>query len=258
MQERAGMSTFLLTNDDGVLAEGLIALREVVQAFGKVIVVAPLQEQSGKSHGITLHRPLRLQTMGEEVYGVEGTPADSVLLGLKCILAEKPDWVLSGINAGGNLGNDTLYSGTVAAAVEAAVQGSRSIAFSLHGHRPYDFSTAKKVVEILLTKLKTLQLAPRCCMNINIPNIPFSEIKGFRTTSLGRRLYEERIHERQDPRGRSYYWIGTGAPDAFASIQGSDCDAVHQGYVSISMLKVDYYDKKATEELSSQVAGWKL
>ncbi len=252
------MSTFLLTNDDGVLAEGLTALREVVQAFGKVIVVAPMQEQSGKSHGITLHRPLRLQTMGDQVYGVEGTPTDSVLLGLKCVLKDKPDWVLSGINAGGNLGNDTLYSGTVAAAVEAAVQGARSIAFSLHGHRPYDFSAAKKVIEVLLSRLKSLPLGPRCCMNINIPNIPYADIKGFRSTSLGRRLYDERIHERQDPRGRSYYWIGTGAPDSFTSIPGSDCDAVHEGYVSISMLKVDYYDKKATEDLATQVSGWKL
>lgn len=250
------MPSFLLTNDDGVFADGLLALKHVASEFGKVTTVAPMQEQSGKSHSITLHRPLRVNRIDPDTYGIEGTPADSVLLALRTLLNEQPDWVLSGINPGGNLGNDTLYSGTVAAVIEAASMGRRGVAFSIHGTRPFRLDTAQSVVRKVLWKLASLNLPEMSCVNVNIPNIPFSEIKGFRTATLGRRLYDERIHERQDPRDRPYYWIGSGAPDSFVDIPGSDCNLVDAGYVSVSVLRVDYFNKPATDALSQEVAQW--
>ncbi len=251
------MKKFLLVNDDGVLAPGLAALFDSVQEHGEITVLAPHQERSAMSQAITVNQPLRL-TEVERGYMLDGTPADCVKMGLLG-LDLAPDFVLSGINAGSNLGWDTLYSGTVGAALEGALQGIPSIAFSLCGSSDF-FPIASQIVKKLLLEEPGFLLHPNLVptggiLNINIPALPLDEIKGVRITRLGGRDYSGVMERRQDPRGNHYYWMG-GRPILPDSDElDIDSIAVEYGYVSITPLKFDLTFHEAIPELERLLRG---
>lgn len=232
---------FLLVNDDGITAPGMSALIESVQGQGGLNVVAPRQEQSGMSQAITVHQPLRL-TEVERGYMVDGTPADCVKIGVQALNLQ-PDLVLSGINSGANLGTDVLYSGTVAAALEAVMLGIPAVAFSLCGPDEFMPTAAHFVQKILFEEpglVQQLDLIPKSgILNINIPGLPVEQIKGIRITRQGVRHYEGIFEKRVDPRGGSYYWMA-GQPAPFDTQDPNvDFVAVKQGYVSVTPLQFD-------------------
>jgi 5'-nucleotidase len=235
------MKRILLANDDGVHAPGLRALGGALADLGEVTVVAPLTEQSATSHSLTLYHPLRIQTLEPRVHAVDGTPTDCVLLAIKELLEEKPDLVVSGINRGPNLGEDVLYSGTVAAAMEAALLGVPAVAFSLAAREEADYEAAAEVARRLVAQLLRQELPPRFLINVNIPPIPFEEIRGFKLARLGSRVYHDIIVRKQDPRGRDYYWIG-GSDATWHPSPDSDFQAVEDGHVSLTPLLLDFTD----------------
>lgn len=243
---------FLLVNDDGIFAEGLSALIESVQDHGEVTVIAPHQERSATSQAITVHQPLRLSEV-EKGYMLTGTPTDCVKMGLQG-LGFKPDFVLSGINQGSNLGTDVFYSGTVAAALESVILGTPAIAFSLCGGTQF-MPTATRIVEKLLFEepgiLSTPGLIrPDRLLNINIPALPLEQIKGVRLTRMGVRKYEGVLQQRQDPRGGLYYWMG-GKPIPSDGMEPNiDLVAIDQGYVSITPLQFDLTSQQELDRLA--------
>lgn len=233
----------LVTNDDGVDSEGLTALVESLGKIARVIVVAPDRERSAASHALTLHRPLRITKVKKDFYTVDGTPTDCVHLAIKGLLKVKPELVVSGINKGANMGDDIFYSGTVAAAREAALLKVSAFAISVEMEtkkcstplvRPAaDF--ARKFAEYLLKNPPE----PNVYFNVNLPNLPAKKIKGVKVTRQGKRIYGgESIVHKKDPRGRDYFWIG-GADVGFESLDNSDIEAVYDGYVSVTPLYLD-------------------
>jgi 5'-nucleotidase len=231
-------ATILITNDDGLRAEGLRALHEAVAPLGRVITVAPDREQSAMSHAITLHRPLRILPEGDDRYSVDGTPTDCVLAALNGLLDVRPDLVISGINHGPNMGDDVTYSGTVSAAFEASILGVPAMAVSLATFGQLDFSGAIAIIRQVVRAVWSHVLPPRALLNVNIPSGPPEAIRGVRTTVLGSRVYEDALVVRQDPRGRDYYWIG-GAEPRWEAAERSDFLAVHEGYASVTPLTLD-------------------
>ena len=229
----------LLSNDDGVHAEGLRCLADAVSALGDVIIVAPATEQSTRSHSLTLHRPLRLQPLSPGVWSVDGTPADCTYVALHhaSMLPRRPTLVLSGINHGPNLGSDVFYSGTVAAAREAAFRGIPAMALSMPSSADPAVCAALAVpfVARLLEALAKTPPSATPLINLNFPHGP---PKGARTTRLGVRAYENLVEERQDPRGRQYLWIG-GPSVHHPSVPESDTGAFDEGYVALSALRLD-------------------
>ena len=234
---------FLATNDDGILAHGLECLIAAAEPLGEVTVVAPDREQSATSHSLTLHHPLRPVKRGDRRWQVDGTPTDCVMLALEALMPEKPDWVLSGINHGQNMGEDVLYSGTVAAAMEGLSLGIPAIAVSFAGgDLRADVTRLREQVATLTRVLAHIVALPtfpvNTLLNINLPPLSGGEIKGIRLTRLGRRVYSQSVTELKDPWGRQIYWIGggdiswTGDPD-------SDFRAIDEGYVSITPLHLD-------------------
>ncbi|TMQ65003.1 MAG: 5'/3'-nucleotidase SurE [Candidatus Eisenbacteria bacterium] len=241
----------LVTNDDGIQADGIRALAEALAPLGTISIIAPDREQSATSHALTLHRPLRVRKIGDGVMSVDGTPTDAVLLGVHGFLKRKPALVVSGINHGPNMGNDVLYSGTVAAASEGMFLGIPSIAISLATWEPTaDFGPGARVAHRLVKGLLRRGLHEGSCLNINIPAIPWSDIKGVRVTRLGMRVYRDVIVEKTDPRGKLYYWIG-GEEPTWKHDEASDFTAVEQGYVSITPLSFELTDYKAIVDLES-------
>ena len=248
---------FLISNDDGVHAPGLRELARAVKEIGDVVVAAPHVERSASSHALSIHVPLRVEEIESGIYAVEGTPADCVMLACRKLLRRKPNWVLSGINRGANLGVDTIYSGTVAAAMEGLIQGIPALAVSSFGkardHIHYE--TAGRVVRMMIEKEGLFRdLAQNALLNVNVPNLPWSQIKGIRVTGLGKRIYNEEMQEGTDPRGRAYYWIGAGG-EMFADIPNSDCTLIDKGFVTVSMLKPSLLDELRNEQLASKIAG---
>jgi 5'-nucleotidase len=229
----------LLSNDDGVDSEGIQALREALAATDEVWVVAPEAERTCISHAVTLHKPLRIRDLGERVFSTNGTPADAVLLALRVVMPRKPDLLISGINKGPNMGQDVSYSGTVAAAKEGAFTGITSLAVSLNGRDNFLFGHAARSVLDIVEKVRTRPFPLSTLLNVNIPNVPYEEIKGIMVTSLGKRIYNGNIVERTDPRGGTYYWIG-GDGEEFEAIEGTDLCAVDQGYLSLTPLHLDF------------------
>jgi 5'-nucleotidase len=225
----------LLSNDDGVDALGLAAL---AAAFpdDEVWVVAPDREQSASSHAISLHRPLRMLPLGERRFAVDGTPTDAVYLAINHVMrGRRPDVVVSGVNHGPNLGNDVLYSGTVAAAMEGALLGVHAIAISLAARPPHDFGPAAAFAAGLARRLLAEPAPAPMLLNVNVPPGP---IRGFRLTRLGQRTYGNEVIEKQDPRGRSYFWIGGDA--SHRDIPRSDCNTVFDdGLVAVTPLHLD-------------------
>ena len=248
----------LLSNDDGVHAEGIRALHAELERLGDVVVVAPLTEQSANSHSLTLARPLRHRLIGG-FHAVDGTPADCIYAALygKRFLDRRPDVVVSGINHGYNLGSDTFYSGTVAAAREGALRGIPSIAFSLgtlprgDGHPTMQGSAtiAATLVERLLRAPLEDDLEHAALLNVNFPAGHRTPL-GTRATRLGRRRYDDEVEMREDPRGREYFWIG--GPNAFHDpSEGSDTEAVDMGFVSVTPIHLNMTDDRLRAELGS-------
>jgi 5'-nucleotidase len=231
----------LLSNDDGVHAAGLRALAAAFSDRDEVWVVAPDREQSASSHAISLHRPLRMVELEPRWYAVDGTPTDAVYMGL-CLVMRKapPDVVISGINHGPNLGNDVHYSGTVAAAIEGALLGVPSLAFSLAAQPPHDFAPAARFAAALARQMLADAAAGGSpapfLLNVNVPAGP---VRGYRFTRLGRRTYGNDVVEKTDPRGRKYYWIGGEGGARNEDIPGSDCNAVREGMASVTPLQLD-------------------
>jgi len=230
---------FLISNDDGIDSPGIALLERVAAVHGDVITVAPLDQMSAASHSITLHSPLRLVPRGPHRHGVEGgTPADCVYVGLNQVCERRPDWVLSGVNKGLNVSDDTIYSGTVAAAREAVLQGVPAAAFSMASGGGWDIEAIESELSTLLGEMIQHTLPPRQLINVNFPSPAIGPIQGFRTTTLGRRRFVDEIHVRKDPRGREYLWIG-GDDAVMEDIPGSDCNAIQEGWVSVSTLEID-------------------
>ena len=239
---------FLLTNDDGILAHGLDCLARAVEPLGQYTIVAPDREQSATSHSLTLHHPLRPIRRGERRFQVDGTPTDCVMLAVEALVEQRPDFVLSGINHGQNMGEDVLYSGTVAAAMEGLALGIPSIAISFAGgDLRADLTHLSQQVEVLTPVLRHLTSLPNfpadTLLNVNLPPVAAGEIKGIRLTRLGRRVYSNSLQPMRDPWGREIYWIG-GGEISWEGPEDSDFRAIAEGYVSITPLHLDltHYD----------------
>jgi 5'-nucleotidase len=234
----------LCSNDDGILARGLSCLERAASPLGEVFVVAPDREQSATSHSLTLHHPLRPVQLGDNRWQVDGTPTDCVMLAIEQLMPRRPDFVLSGINHGPNMGEDVLYSGTVAAAMEGLALGVPSIAVSFAGRETIGAkeSLLDEVVEPLnklLAHLTSLPAFPaHTLFNVNIPGIPVAQIKGVKLTKLGRRTFSDSIAKMKDPWGRPIYWIGGGSV-TWTAEEGTDVSAVREGYISVTPLHLD-------------------
>ena len=234
---------FLATNDDGILAHGLECLVAAAEPLGEVTVVAPDREQSATSHSLTLHHPLRPVKRGDRRWQVDGTPTDCVMLALEALMPEKPNWVLSGINHGQNMGEDVLYSGTVAAAMEGLSLGIPAIAVSFAGgDLRADVTRLREQVATLTQVLEHIVRLPsfpaNTLLNINLPPVTGGAVKGIRLTRLGRRVYSQSVTPLKDPWGRQIYWIG-GGDISWSGEPDSDFQAIQEGYVSITPLHLD-------------------
>jgi 5'-nucleotidase len=227
----------LVTNDDGVHAAGLAGLADALADLGEVYVIAPDREQSAVGHALTLHRPLRVDRLGERRFAVNGTPSDAVNLGVLGLLPATPALVISGINHGSNLGDDVTYSGTVSAAMEGTLLGVPSIAVSLVDPDA-GFTEAGRIARLVATRVLVEGLPPRTLLNVNVP---VGTPKGIRLTQLGHRVYTEKIVEQTDPRGRIFYWIGAGPPQ-WDRRDETDMAAIHDGYASMTPLHLDLTD----------------
>lgn len=241
----------LVSNDDGYLATGLRTLAGALTALGKVTIVAPDRNRSGASNSLTLDRPLRIHETEPDVYCVEGTPTDSVHVAITGLLKETPDMVISGINEGANLGDDVLYSGTVAAAMEGRFLGLPAIAVSLANEGGGHYDTAARVVLSLLGRMDREPLPVDTILNVNVPDRPYEELTGFQATRLGHRKRAEGVIRDKDPRGRPIYWIGPAGSEEDAG-PGTDFHAVRSGAVSITPLQVDLTRYTALD----RIAGW--
>ena len=245
---------FLVTNDDGILAHGLQCLVEAAEPLGRVTVVAPDREQSGMSHSLTLHHPVRPIQHPDGRWQVSGTPTDCVMVALEALMSERPDFVLSGINHGHNMGEDVLYSGTVAAAMEGLALGIPSIAFSFAGgDLRADLTHLRAQVQVvtpLLQHLIALERFPENTLfNVNLPPLPSHEVRGVRLTRLGRRVYSNSLKTLEDPWGRRVLWIG-GGQITWSGDEDSDFRAIEEGFVSVTPLHLDLtnYDVLSTAE----------
>jgi 5'-nucleotidase len=244
----------LISNDDGVLARGLSVLADAASALGQVTVVAPDREQSATSHSLTLHRPIRATRRSDGAYQVDGTPTDCVLLALDALMPEKPDFVFSGVNHGPNMGEDVLYSGTVAAAMEGLAAGIPSVAISFGSFDIEHLESHSAGLKRLLGGIVAVREFPRdTLLNVNLPAIPGAEVKGVKVTSLGSRVFHEEVARMKDPWGRDIYWIG-GGHVTWSGGADSDFQAVREGYISVTPLHVDMTNYNLLEA----VRGWTL
>ncbi|MDR3631911.1 MAG: 5'/3'-nucleotidase SurE [Desulfocapsaceae bacterium] len=231
------MPLILLTNDDGITSPGLQTLQAAISPLGQVVTVAPDRDNSAVSHSLTMNRPLRVQRLTESSYTLDGTPTDCVSIALGKILKRRPDLLISGINAGPNMGDDISYSGTVSAAVEGTMYAIPSMAVSLAGEPPLDFIRAGKVAARLAAMILARGLPENTLLNVNVPGNPL--IAGTKVTRQGRRIWENSIQETRDPRGRCYYWIGGGTP-LKDSAEDTDVHAIRTGYISITPIHLDH------------------
>lgn len=228
----------LLSNDDGYFAPGIVLLAEILAPLGEVTIVAPERDRSGSSNSLTLDRPLTVRQAGERVYYVNGTPTDCVHLAVTGLLEKLPEVIVSGINHGANMGDDTIYSGTVAAATEGFLLGIPSIAISLVSDGRDCFSTAGRVALELVTRFKNRSLEQPVLLNVNVPDVEYGMLQGFKVTRLGRRHKAEPVVRSTTPRGEKVYWIGA-AGSAQDAGEGTDFHAVASDFVSITPLQVD-------------------
>jgi 5'-nucleotidase len=228
----------LLSNDDGYQAPGLQALADALSTIADIVVVAPDQDRSGASNSLTLVNPLRARTMENGFIRVDGTPTDCVHLAITGLLDEDPDLVVSGINAGPNMGDDVLYSGTVAAATEGRFLGLPAIAVSMNSHQPEHIETGARVALELVRRLTRDPLTENVILNVNVPDLPYAALQGIRSTRLGHRHKAEPVVKTTDPRGQTIYWVGPAGAEQDAG-PGTDFHAVREGFVSVTPLQVD-------------------
>lgn len=247
----------LLSNDDGYLAPGLLQLYESLTGKGELTVVAPDRNRSGASNSLTLDNPIRANTMANGFISVDGTPTDCVHLAITGLLDKEPDMVIAGINAGANLGDDVLYSGTVAAAVEGRFLGAPAIAVSLVGDDLQHYATAARAVLTLIDRLQSDALPADTILNINVPDLPWKDIRGFEATRLGHRHKSEPVYRELDPRGKSIYWVGPPGEGQDAG-PGTDFHAVAHGAVSITPIQIDMTSYSTLDKVASWLEGIEL
>lgn len=239
----------LLSNDDGYQAPGIHYLAEALSEFAEVIIIAPDRNRSGASNSLTLDRPLQIREARKNVYYVNGTPTDCVHLALTGFLDRLPDMVLSGINDGANLGDDVLYSGTVAAAVQGRFLGFPSMAFSLAGDAKH-YMTAAHVAKELVMRMRNHPLPASTILNVNIPDVPLNELGEHEIVRLGKRYLADNVIRQVDPRGREVYWVGLPGPEDDAG-PGTDFSAIREGNVAITPLRIDWSNYTVFEDLSN-------
>ena len=240
----------LLSNDDGCMAPGLRCLAHHLRAHHEISICAPDRNRSGASNSLTLLNPIRVQRHDDGTYCVDGTPTDSVHLALTGLLDHAPDMVVSGINAGANLGDDTLYSGTVAAAMEGRHLGVAAIAVSTCAVAPRHYDSAARVALRLIERLQAERLPGNMILNVNVPDLPYDELQGFEVTRLGNRHRAEPAVPAKDPRGRTIWWIGNAGAEQDCGA-GTDFNAIANGRVSITPLVVDLTRYEAMERVSA-------
>jgi 5'-nucleotidase len=243
----------LVSNDDGYTARGLAVLVEALQTVAEVTVVAPDRDRSGASNSLTLTRPLRMKRASNDFYFVDGTPTDCVHLALRGALDCQPDLVVSGINAGANLGDDVIYSGTVAAAMEGRFLGSPAIAVSLASKDVAHYETAAQVALHLVRHLTNASLPSETVLNVNVPDVPMSDLAGFSLARLGQRHKSEPVHRTQDPRGGEVFWIGAAGAEADTG-PGTDFHAIRSRQVAITPLHTDFTHTGARDATASWLA----
>jgi 5'-nucleotidase len=239
----------LLSNDDGYRAPGIACLAKAMKELGEVVVVAPDRNRSGASNSLTLDAPVRAYRADNGFHYVEGTPTDCVHLAITGLLDRTPDMVVAGINEGANLGDDVLYSGTVAAAMEGRFLGLPAMAVSLVGPNATHYETAAQVAKLLVKEMQDRPLPADTILNVNVPDQPWDRLKGFQSTRLGRRHKSEPVIRSADPRGRPIYWVGPPGPEEDAG-EGTDFDAIRKGCVSITPLLVDLTRYAALDTVS--------
>ena len=244
-------TNILISNDDGFYAVGIKELEAGLSSLGEITVVAPDREQSASGHSLTLQHPLRIKERSPNHYAVDGTPTDCIFLGINHLMRERrPDLVISGINRGGNLGDDITYSGTVAAAFEATLLGIPAIAVSLEIAREHHFATASRAACEVAQKVLEHGIPSDTLLNVNVPDRPWDKLAGFRITRQGKRSYSDVVRENVDPRGQHYYWIG-GEVLPGEELEGSDATLVRKGFVSITPIQLDLTNHRAMERLAN-------
>jgi 5'-nucleotidase len=244
----------LVTNDDGIRSKGILTLAKALQDIGDVFVVAPDSEKSAVAHSLTLHRPLRVDKIKKNSYAVDGTPADCVHLGVNTILPKSPQLIVSGINKGGNLGDEITYSGTVSAAFEGTLLGIPSFAISLVSRSHFKFEVAAQFARRVARYMIKRGLPRNTFLNINVPNLDAREIKSYRITQQGRWIHNGKaVIEKMDPRGRKYYWIG-GGQLIFDKRRNTDMEAISKSHISITPLNLDLTNYSSIRELKK----WRL
>ncbi|GMR04564.1 MAG: 5'/3'-nucleotidase SurE [Thermodesulfobacteriota bacterium] len=251
MKNNSEKKIILISNDDGIHSQGIRKLASALRRVGRVYIVAPDRERSAASHSLTLHRPLRVTEVGPFTYAVDGTPTDCITIAVNGILPERPHIIVSGINKGGNLGEDVSYSGTVAAAMEGTLLDIPSVAVSLVGSEKFDFTAAARFSAKLARYILKKGLPKDTFLNVNVPS--GKDIRGHRITKQGKRFFSDVLVEKIDPRGKKYYWIG-GEMERWEGGRESDFHAVTGGHVSITPLHLDMTNYRSMEELR----GWKL
>jgi len=246
------MPVILVTNDDGVHSPGLSALFLGMKTLGEAYVIAPDRERSAVSHALTMHRPLKVEQIKERIYSINGTPTDCVAVGINKILPARPALVVSGINKGANLGDDITYSGTVSAAIESTIMGIPALAVSLViGQQSLchvNFDTAATIATKIASYILTHSLPYDTLLNVNIPDVPHSDIKGIMLTRQGKRIYDDSIKETFDPHGQKHYWIGGGNP-YWEHGEDTDIQAVQDQFVSITPIHLDLTNYDALQYL---------
>ena len=247
----------LLSNDDGIRSEGLKALADALSPLGKITVVAPSRDHSASSNSLTLDAPIRAHSIAENWYSVDGTPTDCVHLAITGLIKDEPDIVVAGINMGANLGDDVIYSGTVAAAMEGRFLGLPAVAVSVNSRRPKDLDACASVSHEIIHKLMEHQLRQDLIININIPNLMMQDIKGMETTRLGSRHKAEPVIESTDPRGDPIYWVGAAGPEQDAG-PGTDFHAIRKGYVSVTPLHLDLTHYQAMQPIAQWISACRL
>ncbi len=246
----------LLSNDDGYQAEGIICLHQALKNKADLTVVAPDRNRSGASNSLTLDSPLRATEKDNGFISVEGTPTDCVHLAITGLLDEEPDMVIAGINAGANMGDDVLYSGTVAAAVEGRFLGLPAIAVSLSGETLRHYDSAARAVEVIIDQLAQQPLPANTILNINVPDLPWAEIKGFIATRLGHRHKAEPVYRDKDPRGKPIFWVGPPGEKQDAG-PGTDFHAVANNSISVTPLQIDMTHYESLDVVANWLEGVK-
>ncbi len=252
------MPLILVTNDDGINSQGIRTLSKALQSVGEVYIVAPEREQSAVGHALTLHRPLKSEKISNKTYFINGTPTDCIILGVNKLLPQKPDLIVSGINNGGNMGDDITYSGTVAAAIEGTLCGILSIAISFvrkaqsnivyYNKGALRFQKAAQFAQRLAKQVFEKGLPADTFLNVNVPDT--TRIKGIRLTRQGKRVYDNSIQEMLDPRGRKHFWIGSDTP-VWQSGEDSDFEAVKNGFISVTPVHLDLTNYKALKYMKN-------